>query len=134
MDTQSPPDANIRQAVMNEFGYFCGIVVGVVAPPGTVDDGTVVLCGTVEGVVVVPGMVLLGTLLLLGNVLCCNEPGVVVLGTALGSVGVTGTVVDGTVVLFGTVVLLGTVVLEGTVLCGTVEGWTVLPGTVVDDG
>ena len=59
-------------------------------------------------------------------------PGVVVRGTAAGSVGVTGTV-DGCVVELGTV-LPGTVVLAGTVLEGTVDGWVVVLGTVVDDG
>lgn len=68
-------------------------------------------------------MVVLGTLLLFGF---GRSPGVVVRGTAFGSVGVTGTV-DGWVVELGTV------------LEGTVEGCVVLPGvdtlgTVVGDG
>ncbi len=76
-------------------------------------------------------MVLLGTLLLRGFEPCCKLPGVVVRGTAFGSVGVTGTVGDG---LLGDVVLLGVVTLLGTVLDGTVDGCVVLLGTVVGDG
>lgn len=86
-----------------------GTLDGVVALPGTVDDGTVVLCGTVAGWVLLPGMDVRGTLLLLGGVPCG------VLGVVVGSAGTV-------------------VVLRGTVLCGTVDGWTVLLGTVVDDG
>lgn len=103
------------------------VVPGVVALPGTDDEGTVVLCGTWVGDVVLPGMVLRGTLLL-GLVPCCKLPGVVVRGTAFGSVGV-----EGTVVLLG-VVAPGVVALLGTVLDGTVEGCTVPVGVVVDDG
>lgn len=95
---------------------------------------------------VAPGIVLLGTLLLFGFEPCCKFPGVVVRGTAFGSVGVTGTVV-GRVVLLD-VVLLGVVTpgvvapgvvtpgvdtLLGTVLDGTADGCVVL-GTVVVDG
>lgn len=72
-------------------------------------------------------MVLLGTLLLFEFELRCRVPGVVVRGTAFGSVGVTGTV-DGTVVELGVVALLGTV------LDGNVDGCVVLLGTVVGDG
>lgn len=100
--------------------YFLGMLVpvppvvpveGVVALPGTVDDGIVVLCGTLPGCVVAPGMELRGTLLLLGGVPCG------VFGIVVGSV-----VVDGVVV-----------VLPGTVLCGTVEGCKV-PEDELDDG
>jgi len=82
--------------------------------------------------VVEPGTLVLGTLLLPGLVPCCKLPGVVVRGTAFGSV-----VVDGRVVEPGDVVLPGVVTLLGTVLEGTVDG-CVVPGTVdgvvVDDG
>lgn len=79
------------------------------------------------GSVVVPGMVLLGTLLLFGFEPCCKLPGVVVRGTAFGSVGVTGTA-------DGRVVELGVVALPGTVLDGRVDGCVVLLGTVVGEG
>lgn len=104
---------------------------------------------------VAPGIVVFGTLPLFGFEPCCKFPGVVVRGTAFGSVGVAGTV-DGRVVLLGDVVLPGNVVLLGdvvllgvdtpgvdtpgvdtllgTVLDGTVDGCVVLLGTVVDDG
>lgn len=78
-------------------------------------------------------MVLLGTLLLRGFVPCCKLPGVVVRGTAFGSVGVTGTVEDGLVAL-GVVVVAGVVALPGTVLEGKVDGCVVLLGTVVGEG
>ena len=88
-------------------------------------------------------MVLLGTLLLLGFEPCCKFPGILVRGTAFGSVGVTGTV-DGCVVLGDVVapgvvapgvvapgvVALGVVTLLGTVLDGTVDGCVVGEGCV----
>lgn len=83
-------------------------------------------------------MVLLGTLLLLGFEPCCKSPGILVRGTAFGSVGVTGTV-DGCVVLGDVVapgvvtpgvVALGVVTLLGTVLEGTVDGCVVGEGCV----
>jgi hypothetical protein len=81
-------------------------------------------------------MVLLGTLLLFGFEPCCKFPGVVVRGTAFGSVGVTGTVEDGLVVLGDVVVpgVPGVVALLGTVLDGKVDGCVVLLGTVVGEG
>lgn len=82
---------------------------------------------------VVPGRVLLGTLLLFGLVPCCKLPGVVVRGTAFGSVGVTGTV-EGRVVELGDVLVPGVVTLLGTVLDGMLDGCVVLDGTVVGDG
>ncbi len=101
-----------------------GILPGVVELPGTVEEGIVVLCGTCAGSVVVPGMVLLGTLLLFGFEPCGKFPGMVVRGTAFGSVGVTGTV-DGCVVVRGDVELDGVDTLLGTVLDGTVDGCVV---------
>lgn len=83
-------------------------------------------------------MVLRGTLLLLGFDPCCKFPGVLVRGTAFGSVGVTGTV-DGCVVLGDVVVpgvetpglvVPGVVTLLGTVLDGTVDGCVVGDGCV----
>lgn len=73
-------------------------------------------------------MVLLGTLPLFGFEPCCKLPGMVVLGTAFGSVGVTGTVEDGLVVVAGVVALLGTVPE------GKVDGCVVLLGTVAGEG
>lgn len=77
-------------------------------------------------------MVLLGTLLLFGFEPCCKLPGVVVRGTAFGSVGVAGTA-DGRVVELGVVTLLGTV-LDGTVEGCVVELGVVVPGVVVGEG
>lgn len=76
-------------------------------------------------------MVLLGTLLLFGFEPRCELPGMVVRGTAFGSVGVAGTVEDGVVVLLGTVLdgkVDGCVVLLGVTVPGVDTPGVVTPG------